>query len=126
MPRGGSKPGERRGGRTKGTRNKRTQVFKAEVEASGETPLEYMMRVMHDPKADEDRRDEMARAAAPYVHPKLAAIAATVDQRVTVDVAADAAAEHLIAELARRRRARRNGADPDHSRITEDQSQTTH
>ena len=30
-----------------------------------------MLRVMRDPKADKSRRDEMAKAAAPYLHPRL-------------------------------------------------------
>jgi hypothetical protein len=42
-----------------------------EVSADSQmTPLEYMMRVMCDPQADEARRDRMAVAAAPYVHEK--------------------------------------------------------
>jgi hypothetical protein len=39
----------------------------------GETPLGYMLRVMRDSTADNVRRDEMAKAAAPYTHAKLAA-----------------------------------------------------
>ncbi|WP_461357613.1 hypothetical protein [Bradyrhizobium ottawaense] len=31
-----------------------------------------MLRVMRDPSVGDDRRDKMAIAAAPYVHPKLA------------------------------------------------------
>ncbi|WP_260854985.1 hypothetical protein [Mesorhizobium amorphae] len=38
----------------------------------GQTPLEYMLRVMRDSRANGERRDKMAIAAAPYVHPKLA------------------------------------------------------
>jgi hypothetical protein len=34
-------------------------------------PLDYMLTVMRDPKADGKRRDAMAIAAAPYLHPKL-------------------------------------------------------
>lgn len=33
-----------------------------------------MIRVMRDESAPDGRRDEMAKAAAPYVHPRLAAI----------------------------------------------------
>jgi hypothetical protein len=33
-----------------------------------------MIRIMPDESAPAERRDEMAKAAAPYVHPKLAAI----------------------------------------------------
>lgn len=70
----GSKPGERRGGRQKGTPNKLTAARQAEIAATGETPLQYMIRVMRDETVDSERRDEMAKAAAPYVHPRLAAI----------------------------------------------------
>src|ERR1700730_309971 len=72
----GSKPGERRGGRKKGTPNKATTAaaIRAEVAASGEIPLDYMLRVMRDETADPARRDAMAKAAAPYVHHSLASI----------------------------------------------------
>ena len=48
-----------------------TAEAKAAVEASGKTPLDYMISVMRDPKADARRRDAMAAAAAPYVHHRL-------------------------------------------------------
>lgn len=35
-----------------------------------ETPLEYMLRVINDPNTDDLRRDRLAVAAAPYLHPK--------------------------------------------------------
>ncbi len=73
----GSQPGERRGGRQKGTPNRATAARQAEIAASGETPLDYMLRVMRDETADPSRRDDMARAVAPYVHPKLAAVEQT-------------------------------------------------
>ena len=38
---------------------------------NSETPLEYMLRIMRDPTQPTRRRDEMARAAAPFVHAKL-------------------------------------------------------
>lgn len=34
-------------------------------------PLAYMLQVMNDPEADPGRRDRMAVAAAPYMHPKV-------------------------------------------------------
>jgi hypothetical protein len=71
MPRG-SQPGERRGGRRKGTLNTRTREFIERIEASGLVPLEYMLAVMRDETAPSERRDEMAKAAAPFVHPRLA------------------------------------------------------
>lgn len=36
--------------------------------AESKTPLEYMLDVLNDPKADAKRRDQMAVSAAPYVH----------------------------------------------------------
>jgi hypothetical protein len=38
------------------------------IEAVGEMPLEYMLRVMRDRTADQKRRDRMAVLAAPYCH----------------------------------------------------------
>lgn len=66
--------GIKTGGRQKGSRNKAPAALAQAVAASGETPLDYMLRVMRDTSAEHDRRDEMAKAAAPYVHAKLAAI----------------------------------------------------
>jgi len=61
-------------GRPRGSRNKRTRALIEAVEAGGETPLQYMLRVMRDPNADTKRRDAMATAAAPYLHSKLSAV----------------------------------------------------
>lgn len=72
-------PKVNRGGRPRGSPNKATLKRQAEIAASGLTPLDYMIAVMRDPNADEKRRDEMARAAAPYVHPKLATVQHTGD-----------------------------------------------
>jgi hypothetical protein len=41
----------------------------------GLQPLDYMLQVMRDPTASEARRDMMAKAAAPYRHPQLQAVA---------------------------------------------------
>lgn len=82
--RGGSKPGERRGGRRKGTPNKKTAAVVDAIKASGATPLEFMLGVMRGTPPENAEpteiiafagmRFEAAKAAAPYVHPKLAAI----------------------------------------------------
>jgi hypothetical protein len=65
--------GNRRG-RPKGSRNKRTRTLIEAAQAGGETPLDYMLRVMRDPSVAAKRRDEMARAAAPFLHSKLTAV----------------------------------------------------
>lgn len=66
--------GKKTGGRQRGTPNKATARREREVARMGQTPLDYMLRVMRDSRASGDRRDKMAVAAAPYVHPKLANI----------------------------------------------------
>jgi hypothetical protein len=67
-------------GRKKGTANKKTiqrreQEAQEAEEQANEMPADYMLRIMRDPKADPGRRDVMARAAAPYCHPQLQAVA---------------------------------------------------
>jgi hypothetical protein len=101
MAGGGSKPGERRGGRKRGTPNKASAARQAEVAASGVTPLEVMLANMrfHHRQAEEllellsaaespeakiqilgeaSRSRQMAQKcaadAANYVHPKLASV----------------------------------------------------
>ena len=65
--------GKKTGGRKAGTPNKRTAELVDAARASGRTPLEYMLGVQNDPAASPERRDAMARAAAPYVHPRMSA-----------------------------------------------------
>jgi hypothetical protein len=71
MPRG-SKPGERRGGRQRGTPNKKTllknAVFCAAAADPNRSPLEFMLALMRDPQVPLDLRIEMATQAAPFVH----------------------------------------------------------
>lgn len=49
------------------------------VAASGMTPLDYLLSVMRDVDSDPDARRDAAKAAAPYVHPKLASVELTGD-----------------------------------------------
>jgi hypothetical protein len=67
----GKKPGSpKTGGRKKGSRNKRTIAI--EKGAKGMLPLEFMLKVMRDPKESIELRCEMAKAAAPYLHARRA------------------------------------------------------
>jgi hypothetical protein len=66
------------GGRQKGIANKRTREIAEAAMAQGLTPLEYMLAVLRDETIDSERRDEMAKAAAPYIHPRLASVEAQV------------------------------------------------
>lgn len=68
---GGKRPGA---GRKKGSPNKVTAEKRAEIAASGLTPLEYMLKVMRDEGEESHRRLSAAQAAAPYVHAKLSSI----------------------------------------------------
>ena len=65
--------GKKTGGRQKGALNKNTQERQAAIVAGGITPLEYMLNVIRDEAMDSKRRDSMAQACAPYIHPRLAA-----------------------------------------------------
>ena len=61
--------GPKTGGRHKGSKNVMTAAIKQDIAAAGgELPLSYMLRVMRDEDAPAERRDYMARAAAPYLH----------------------------------------------------------
>lgn len=37
-------------------------------------PLDYMLQVMRDESTEKPRRDDMAKAAAPYLHAKLSSV----------------------------------------------------
>lgn len=89
--------GKKTGGRVKGTPNRATIARQAEVAASGLTPLDYMLGVMRDEGNEPHARFEAAKNAAPYIHPKLAAVthSGDADNPVVVEDVSDA-------ELARR------------------------
>lgn len=70
-----AKGGKRQGaGRPRGSKTKRTVELAKQIAESGLSPLAYMLTIMRDKTADKKRRDEMAKSAAPYQHPKLANI----------------------------------------------------
>jgi hypothetical protein len=66
--------GRKTGGRRKGSRNRATEEARVAAKASGILPLDYMLSVMRNPRADDKRRDAMAAAAAPYLHAKLCSV----------------------------------------------------
>ena len=71
--------GYKTGGRKKGSFNKATAQQRDEILHSGLSPLDWMLQVLRDPSQPNERRDDMAKAAAPYVHPRLAAVDAQMD-----------------------------------------------
>ena len=74
--------GLKTGGRKPGSRNKALVARENEIIASGELPLDYMLRVMRDPGVNHARRDDMAKASAKFVHATLA----STDNKHTHDV----------------------------------------
>lgn len=77
MPRGGKREGA---GRKKGSRTTRTQEIARAAAAAGISPLEVMLEAMRTrwEKQDTDGALAAASLAAPYVHPRLAAVDSTV------------------------------------------------
>lgn len=78
--RGGARPNA---GRKAGSATKKTREIADKAMTEGISPLEYMLQVMRDDSHSEDERVQMARtamrfeaakAAAPYIHPRLQAI----------------------------------------------------
>ena len=74
--RGGQRIGA---GRKPGAINRATAAAREKAEATGITPLEFMLQVMRDAKAERSERLDMAKAAAPYIHARLSAVEARVE-----------------------------------------------
>ncbi len=62
------------GGSRKGRPNKATAAKVEAIASSGLTPLDYMLSVLRDDTLERPLRLEASKAAAPYVHPRLANI----------------------------------------------------
>src|SRR5947207_2643713 len=60
---GGKRPGA---GRPKGAASRANEQVREEAAATGELPLAYTLRIMRDPSQPVGRRDDMAKAAAPF------------------------------------------------------------
>src|SRR5262245_26464367 len=68
---GGKRPGA---GRPKGAASRANELVRREAAATGELPLAYMLRIMRDPSQPAGRRDDMAKAAAPFCHSRLSSV----------------------------------------------------
>ncbi len=80
MAHGGPRPGA---GRRQGSAVvTKTRKIAEEAMASGQTPLEFMLEVMRDTGAERSERLDMAKAAAPYIHPRLSNVEAKMDASV--------------------------------------------
>ena len=81
MPRGGARNGA---GRKKGQASNKTREVADRAAAEGITPLEVMlnaMRVHHEAK-EYDKAAEIAKDAAPYMHPRFSSVQVQADVEV--------------------------------------------
>jgi hypothetical protein len=80
MPRG-SKPGERRGGRQRGTPNKSTVLKNAATAAAANdpnlSPLDFLLKLMRQPDLPLELRVTVAHQALPFAHIKKKAVTST-------------------------------------------------
>lgn len=71
MPRGGKRPGS---GRKPGAATKKTREAAELILKAGITPLGYFQGLLEGTMAFDEVKFEAAKAAAPYVHARLAAV----------------------------------------------------
>ena len=88
------------GGRKPGVQNRDVPQVNAAAAKYGMTPKEYLLRVMRDPKATQERRDWAASTVATFVYPRLQAVESKVDQFTSVEMRVTRA--ELAAEAKRR------------------------
>jgi hypothetical protein len=86
MARGGARPGA---GRKRGATTTKTREIADKASSEGLTPLEFMLSVMRDEEADRAERLDMAKASAPYMHPRLAAVEMSGDMTLRHEDALD-------------------------------------
>jgi len=75
VPAGGSRRGA---GRKPGSVSKKTREIAEAAIKEGVTPLEFLLSVMRDEDEVREKRVDAAKAAAPYIHPRLNAVSANV------------------------------------------------
>lgn len=85
MANGGARPGA---GRKPGAATAMNEEARKKALEGGMSPLEYLLGVMRDIRQDDARRLDAAKAAAPYVHARLAnvAVAGEIDSKITVNI----------------------------------------
>lgn len=85
MARGGARPGAGRPKGVKTLKENRKSIpadIRSAARAAKVSPLDYMLAVMNDEEADPARRDRMAQAAAPFVHPKAEPVKPSAKEQV--------------------------------------------
>ncbi len=75
-----SEGGARQGaGRPKGSLSRKHAEILAGAVSEGVTPVEYMLQIMRDEDQDEKARAWAAEKAAPYIHPRPAPLARSIE-----------------------------------------------
>ena len=77
MSRGGAKPGERRGGRGKGTPNKKTQAVAEVLGELGLDPIKQMAQIAMDERVEVSIRVQVLKELCQYIAPKRKAVEIT-------------------------------------------------
>ena len=67
-----------------GKPNKATATREKVLAAQGLMPLDYMLGILRDTNQTDQRRDDMAKAAAPYSHPRLSQVDASISGQLDV------------------------------------------
>lgn len=80
---GGARPGA---GRPRGAINLLSAEARREAMATGLTPLQFMLGVMRDPEVVLERRLDAARAAAPFIHPRLQSVELSGPERGAIQM----------------------------------------
>jgi hypothetical protein len=83
MANGGARPGA---GRKPGAATAMNEEARKRALEGGMSPLEYLLGVMRDTNQDAARRLDAAKAAAPYVHARLASAEIKADVSAKIDV----------------------------------------
>jgi hypothetical protein len=76
MAHGGARKGA---GRKPSSLTTKTREIAERAVEGGITPLDYMLEILRNTGAEQAARFEAAKAAAPYIHPRLSAVDATVE-----------------------------------------------
>lgn len=86
MAHGGARPGA---GKPKGSVAKTDAKARQKAAEGGITPLEYLLQIMRDEDQPQEERKDAAKAAAPYVHARLASVDMTSKNDTTMRVLSD-------------------------------------
>ena len=83
MAHGGARTGA---GRPEGGASKRTREIADKAAEEGLTPLEYMLERLRDTELAPADRFEAAKAAAPYIHPRLSNVDAKLEGGLRIEI----------------------------------------